>query len=240
MKSPVTIAPEDLAFSRLIREGETVGWAEATAEPIFLTRLLDGQARRCPPFRIFFALTFSSDFAADHPNVTVTALGGGSAGRRFFASGAANVIPANISQLCGLVASRRVPIDIVLLQVTGPDEAGNYNAGIGIEYLHEAMAGARLVVAQLNPELPWTEGDTLIPPGTIDMLVPASHPPLELAARPVGPVEQAIAEQIVRLIPDRATIELGIGAIPMRLPARSAASAVSAFIRARSATALPI
>ena len=66
MKTPVTIAPEALDFTRLIRAGETVGWAEATAEPVFLTRLLDAQAERCPPFRLFFALTFSDAFGADH------------------------------------------------------------------------------------------------------------------------------------------------------------------------------
>jgi hypothetical protein len=62
VKTPVTIAPEALDFTRLIRSGETVGWAEATAEPVFLTRLLDTQADRCPPFRVFFALTFSDAF----------------------------------------------------------------------------------------------------------------------------------------------------------------------------------
>ena len=101
MKTPVTIAPEALDFTQLIRAGETVGWAEATAEPVFLTRLLDAQAERCPPFRVFFALTFSDGFAANHPNVTVTALGGASAGRRFFADRADNVIPANISDISG-------------------------------------------------------------------------------------------------------------------------------------------
>ena len=84
--TPVTIAPEALDFTQLIRAGETVGWAAATAEPVFLTRLLDAQAERCPPFRVFFALTFSDGFGADHPNVIVTALGGASAGRRFFAA----------------------------------------------------------------------------------------------------------------------------------------------------------
>ena len=80
------------------------------------------------------------------------------------------------------MASGRVPIDIVLLQVTGPDAAGNFNAGLGIEHLQEAMARARLVIAQLNPDLPWTEGDTLIEPGLIDILVRTAHPPLELPA----------------------------------------------------------
>lgn len=214
MKTPRTVPPEALDFAALIRARETVGWAEATAEPALLTRLLNAQAPRCPPFRIFFALTFGTEFAADHPNVTVTAFGGGGAGRRFFAGGAGNVIPANISNLCDLVASGRVPIDIVLLQVTGPDPAGRYSAGIGIEHLQDAMARARLVIAQINPELPWTEGDTVVEPGLIDILVPAAHPPLELPPRPAGPAEQAIAAHIASLVPDRATIELGIGAIP--------------------------
>ena len=214
MKTPVTIAPEALDFTRLIHSGETVGWAEATAEPVFLTRLLDAQAERCPPFRVFFALTFSDGFAANHPNVTVTALGGASAGRRFFAGRGDNVIPANISDISGLVSSGRLPIDLVLLQVSGPDATGRYNAGLGIEHLHAAIGRARLVIAQVNPELPWTHGDTAIEPTAIDVLVPAAAPPIELPARPGGRIDRAIADHVARLIPDRATIELGLGAIP--------------------------
>jgi acyl-CoA hydrolase len=214
VKTPVFIAPEKLDFAQLIRTGETIGWAEATAEPVFLTRQLSAQAESCPPFRVFFPLTFTDSFSAAHPNVTVAALGGASAGRRFFAGGADNVIPANISDICGLIASGRLPIDIVLLQVSGPDEAQRYNAGLGIEHLHAAIGRARLVIAQINPELPWTYGDTAIDAGVIDLLVPASEPPIELAARPLGSIERAIANHVARLITDRATIELGLGAVP--------------------------
>ena len=214
LKTPVSIAPDSLDFRRLIGRGQTIGWAEATAEPLLLTQLLDAQAERCPPFRVFFPLTFSDCLAAGHPNVTVTALGGASSGRRFFADGAHNVVPANISAVPGLIASGRLPIDIVMLQVTGPDDAGRYNAGLGIEHLHAAMGRARLVIAQVNPELPWTYGDTAVEPGFIDILVPAASPPIELPARPAGPIERAIAEHVARLIPDQATIELGLGAIP--------------------------
>ena len=55
MKNWVTIAPEALDFTRLIGAGETIGWAEATAEPVFLTRLLEAPAERCPPFRVCFS-----------------------------------------------------------------------------------------------------------------------------------------------------------------------------------------
>jgi acetyl-CoA hydrolase len=214
LKTPVSITPDALDFRQLIGAGETVGWAEATAEPLFLTRLLDAQAEHCLPFRVFFPLTFSQGFGAGHTNVTVTALGGASAGSRFFVEGADNVVPANISDVSRLVASARLPIDIVLLQARGPNDAGRYNAGLGIEHLHAAIGRARLVIAQVNPKLPWTYGDTVIDPGVIDILVPAAEPPLELPARPVGPIERAIAQRVVRLIPDQATIELGLGAIP--------------------------
>src|SRR5258706_12101607 len=100
MKFRFRVAPEDFDSARLIRSGDTIGWAQATAEPVLLTRLLDHQAPRCPPFRLFFALTFATDFAADHPNATVTALGGGGAGRRFFARGAGGLAPAHISGPC--------------------------------------------------------------------------------------------------------------------------------------------
>jgi acyl-CoA hydrolase len=208
------ITPEALDFSQLIRAGETVGWAEATAEPVFLTRRLNAQADSCPEFRVFCPLTFSDSFSAAHRNVTVTALGGAGAGRRFFADGAENVIPANISDICGLVASGRLPIDVVLLQASGPDEAGRYNAGLGIEHLHTAIGQARLVITQINPELPWTCGDTVMDPGVIDMLVPGREPPIELPARPRGPIERSIGDHVARLIPDCATIELGLGAAP--------------------------
>ena len=146
--------------------------------------------------------------------MTVTALGGGGAGRRFFTESAGNAIPANISGLCDLIAGGHPKIDVVLLQVSGPDGAGKYNAGLGIECLREAIAGARLVIAQINPSLPWTAGDTLIDGGLIDILVPATHPVLELPAPRIGPVEERIARHVASLVPDRATIELGIGRIP--------------------------
>ena len=83
MKTPTTIAPDKLDFAALIRAGETVGWAEATAEPVLLTRMLGEQAARCPPFRVFFALTFASDFPpicrmSPSPHAAAPARAGGS------------------------------------------------------------------------------------------------------------------------------------------------------------------
>ena len=71
LKTPVSIARDALDFRKLIRAGETVGWAEATAEPLLLTRLLDAQAEHCSPFRVFFPLTFSDSLAAGQGKIIV-------------------------------------------------------------------------------------------------------------------------------------------------------------------------
>jgi len=198
-----TVAPEALDFAALIRPGERMFWAEATAEPVLLTRRLEAQAARCPPFQVFSVLRLGGEFAPGQAHVTVTGCGR-----------AAEVIPANISDLGALIGGGALAPDIVLLQVCGPDAAGDYNTGIGVEFLPEAVAAARLVIAQLNPLLPWVDGDTRVAADAIDILVPAPQPPLELAPRPPGPVETAIAGHVARLVPDRATLELGLGAIP--------------------------
>jgi hypothetical protein len=72
-----------------------------------------------------------------------------------------------------------------------------------IEHLHATIGRARLVIAQVNPELPWTHGDTAIEPGSSDVLVPAAVPPMELPARPAGPIDRAVADPVARLIPDQ-------------------------------------
>jgi len=81
--------------------------------------------------------------------VTVTALGGASAGRRFFDDAAGNVIPANISGLAGLIATGRLAIDIVLLQLSGPDAAHRCITGLGIE--HDPVSGSSGSIEEVIP-----------------------------------------------------------------------------------------
>ena len=97
-----------------------------------------------------------------------------------------------------------------------------------------------MVIAQVNPELPWTHGDTAIEPAAIDMLVPAAVPPMELPARPAGPIDCAVADHVARLIPDRATIELGLGAIPQAVTAALGGKQGLGVHWGRSATGSPI
>jgi acetyl-CoA hydrolase len=141
-------------------------------------------------------------------------MGGGGTNRRHFANSAANVLPVHCSAVPLLVERRRLKIDVVFLQVTGPDEAGNYSAGTCIEHIAEALAGARTVIAEHNDRLPWTYGDTVIPAEHIDLLVPSSRPLVEVAGKRPEAAERAVAENVARLVSNAATLQLGIGGIP--------------------------
>src|SRR5207245_2877800 len=77
-----------------------------------------------------------------------------------------------------------------------------------------AMARARVVLAEVNDQLPWTYYEGKLDPVRLDYIVRVSRPPIELEPTPIGPVEEAIARHIGRYIDDGTTIQIGIGAIP--------------------------
>ena len=104
--------------------------------------------------------------------------------------------------------------DVLLIQVTPPDGSGRRSLGAVVGHNPAYMARGTRVVAQENPNLPWTGGDALIGESCIDVLVPAAAPLEQLPPRRPGPVERAIGGHVARLVPDRATLEFGIGSIP--------------------------
>jgi 4-hydroxybutyrate CoA-transferase len=80
--------------------------------------------------------------------------------------------------------------------------------------MHSAIRAATTVIAQLNPALPRTLGESFIHVDDIDLAVDVDIPPAERPGEPIGPIEQRIGEYVAELVPDGATLQLGIGAIP--------------------------
>jgi acyl-CoA hydrolase len=125
-------------------------------------------------------------------------------------------IPARLSLVPRLFARTHVP-DVVLLHTT-PPRAGRVSLGLEVNVLPAAIEQARraggLVVAQVNPNMPWTYGDAEISTDLVDLGV---HVP-EVLASPVprepGAVEQVIGERVASLVQDGATLQLGIGGVP--------------------------
>ncbi|CAN5622046.1 acetyl-CoA hydrolase/transferase C-terminal domain-containing protein [soil metagenome] len=128
--------------------------------------------------------------------------------------GRADYVPVFLSDVPRLFETGSVPLDAVLINVTPPDAHGFCSLGVSVEAMHAAIRAATTVIAQLNGEMPRTLGDSFIHVNDIDLAVEVAIPPY---ARPVGAIsdtERQIGRYVAELVPDGATLQLGIGAIP--------------------------
>ena len=136
-------------------------------------------------------------------------------------AGAVTAIPARISDVPTLFTPFGVyPVDAVLVQVSAPGPEGRFSLGTSTGMAIDAVRSAPLVIAQVNQEMPYTFGAGELRRDEFDYLVEMDGPLVELKRAPPGPVEEAIAEQVVALVPDEATLQFGIGAVPEAISAR--------------------
>jgi 4-hydroxybutyrate CoA-transferase len=128
--------------------------------------------------------------------------------------GRADYVPVFLSDVPRLFDSGTVPLDVVLVNVTPPDKHGFCSLSVSVEAMHSAIRAATTVIAQLNPALPRTLGESFIHVDDIDLAVEVEIPPFERPGEPIGPIERRIGDYVADLVPDGATLQLGIGAIP--------------------------
>jgi 4-hydroxybutyrate CoA-transferase len=128
--------------------------------------------------------------------------------------GRADYVPTFLSDVPRLFQSGAVPLDAVLVNVTPPDRHGFCSLGVSVEAMHAAIRSARLVIAQVNAGMPRTLGESFIHVDEIDLGVEVDIPPYERPVGPIGEIERRIGAFVADLVPDGATLQLGIGAIP--------------------------
>lgn len=128
--------------------------------------------------------------------------------------GRADYTPVFLSQIENLFESDQMPIDFALIQVSPPDAHGFCSFGVGVDTTLTAARQAKLVIAQVNDQMPRTYGDSFIHVNDIDWVVEASRPLCELKPIEITEVHHAIGRNVASLIEDGATLQLGIGGIP--------------------------
>ncbi|MFI5325877.1 MAG: acetyl-CoA hydrolase/transferase family protein, partial [Candidatus Rokuibacteriota bacterium] len=104
--------------------------------------------------------------------------------------------------------------DAVLAHTAPPDRGGYLSLGVSVSYLLTAARRAPLVIAQVNPRMPRTLGNAFLHRSQADAWTPVDHPLLEYPPTPVGDVERRIAGYVADLVPDGATLQVGVGSIP--------------------------
>ncbi|MCP3374114.1 acetyl-CoA hydrolase/transferase family protein [Bradyrhizobium cajani] len=205
--------PSTIDFSNVIREGDLVVCGQATAEPVTLTEALMSQAGHLPAFRMMVGPIFSDTFSAGHaPNVSFQSYGVIGNARGLARGGRLDVIPSNYSAFCADFAACRRKADVVLVQLA--ELEGRLSAGLSNDYVIDAARSARLVIAEINPDAPFTFGAEWPEDVPIHLRVGARRPPVELASMPLDDVSRRIAAHAANLIADGSTLQFGVGRIP--------------------------
>ncbi|MBL8636029.1 MAG: acetyl-CoA hydrolase/transferase family protein [Myxococcales bacterium] len=129
-------------------------------------------------------------------------------------AGRADYIPVFLSEVPRLFRQKILPLDVALLHVSPPDRHGYCSLGISVDVARAASDTARILIAQVNPNMPRTHGDGLIHVSRLTAMVECNDPIMEHHPSPLTDTERAIGRHVAGLVEDGATLQMGIGAIP--------------------------
>ncbi|MFT5086565.1 MAG: acyl-CoA hydrolase/GNAT superfamily N-acetyltransferase [Candidatus Latescibacterota bacterium] len=128
--------------------------------------------------------------------------------------GRADYTPIFLSEVPNLFRKGKAPIDVALIQVTPPDASGFCSYGVSVDIVKAATESARWVVAEANPQMPRTLGDSFIHINQIDSIVENDAPIAEMSFDPPDEIARRIGRHIAEQVEDGATLQMGIGTIP--------------------------
>ncbi len=136
--------------------------------------------------------------------------------RKAIHDGRADFTPVLLSEFPLLFKNGYLPLDAALIHVSPPDEHGFCSLGVEVGLTKSAAESAKIIIAEVNEQMPRTLGDSFIHVSRLNYIVPVNYPIPELAMTEEGNNEivEKVAGHIAGLIPDGATMQLGIGAIP--------------------------
>jgi acyl-CoA hydrolase len=207
-----------LRFLDFLREGDTVIWGQATSEPLTLTRALLAQREQLPRVRLMMGIDLAQTIRPEHRDAFDFASYCGAGGNRQLAiAGLLDLYTLSYSQLAMQIRQGHCKADVVLVQVSAPNAQGQYSLGLSNDWLVPALHSARVVIAEVNAEVPWTHGALSLRDEDIDIKVTALHRPLEYAAKAATDTEGRIAANVASLIEDGATLQVGLGGVASRV-----------------------
>ena len=204
-----------------LRPGQKVLLPPGSAEPAAFIEELCRQADRLAPLTLMGGLLLGDypflrpEHARHFQWVTWQLMPPASAA---WERGQAHLVPARYFDALSLFG-RGGPWapDVVIVHATPPDRHGYLSLGVSVSYPLLAAREAPLVIAQVNPRMPRTLGNAFLHRSQIDCWAEADSPLVEYPPAAVGPAEREIAARVARLIPDGATIQLGVGSIPQAI-----------------------
>jgi acyl-CoA hydrolase len=202
-------------LAELVRPGDGILWGQACAEPRTLVEALIAQRAALSGCKVFLGSSYSGLVRPEHADhLRLSSYCGTGSNRALADAGVLDIVPAPYSQLGALLRGKRIACDVVFVQVSPPNRQGEYSLGLAVEYLAPALDAARAIVAEVNDHVPWTFTQPLLRRDDFDLLVESSREPVYLSYDPPGETERLIARHAAACVPEGATLECGIGALP--------------------------
>ena len=204
-----------LDLASVIRPGDAIVWGQACAEPQTLVEALVEQRAGLGGLECFLGSSYSDIVRPEHADhLRLSSYCGTGSNRALGDAGVLDIYPAPYSQLGSLIRTKKIKCDVVMLQVSAPNARGEYSLGLGVEYLAPALETCRVLIVEVNKRVPWTFTEPLLHEEDFDLRVDSERVPVLLDQGKPGDLELRIAHHAAELVPDGATIECGIGALP--------------------------
>ncbi len=202
---------------KVVKSGDRVYVQAAAAAPTVLTKAL---AERASELRNVEVCHLHTEGEAPYANPALTesfhvnSFFIGANVRHTLSAGNGSYTPVFLSELPHLFRKNVLPIDVAFIHVSPPDRHGYCSLGVSVEATIAAIEKAKIVIAQVNPQMPRTFGDGILHVEEIDYLVDVNMPIYGHEPSTFSKEEEKIGEYIASLIEDRSTLQMGIGSIP--------------------------
>lgn len=203
--------------ARLVRPGHNLFIGTACATPVRILAALEALSPPPPDVAIYHFLTTGAyETGAFGPTTKYyhRVFYIGTDMKKLVPGGQADYIPIRLMEVPRLLQSHRVHVDIAFIQVSEPDANGFVSLGVSVDITMAVVRHAELVVAQVNPNMPRTHGDTFVHLSDIDHVVPVDEPLMSFRHAVPDEVAQQIAKYIAGVIEDGSTLQVGLGRIP--------------------------
>lgn len=213
---PIRSGPSSaLDFSPYVRAHDVVTWPQGTGEPLGLTRRLVEQRHQLPPLELFVGMMASETLRPEHADrFRFRGLNGAGTTRALTTANLLDIIPAYVSAVPALIRSRAIRVDVVLLRVRPHPGRGFFTVGVMADFVPAMVQAARCVIAEIDERLPVTSQDALVAGEDIDVLTECDADEILLPDPEPTETEMRVAANVAGLIPDGATIQLGVGGLP--------------------------
>ncbi|MBX9757312.1 MAG: GNAT family N-acetyltransferase [Beijerinckiaceae bacterium] len=203
---------------KLVRPGNHVFLGTACATPRTLVRALEDM--RPPPADTEF-VSFITTGALSEPlsegrarTIRHRVFFVGTDVAHLHADGLLDYVPISLSEVPALIDAGRLKIDVAFVQVSPPDERGYVSLGTSVDITLHAVRTARKVIAEINPHMPRTFGQSFIHVDCLDAVVLIDEPLLGYSHPPAAPISTQVARYIAGVIEDGSTLQIGLGRIP--------------------------